>query len=251
MIKIKKNSAIITGSSKGIGAEIAKKLSRDGYSVVINYLNEKEKAEAVLEEIKKSGGNGFVYQADVTKAEQVEKMVSKTVEVYGDIDVLINNASHNIINKNFKSLEWSDFEIHLNTLLKGAFNTCKFLIPLMEKKGKGKIINITSIYADGVPPTKMYDYVAAKSALSSLTKSLAVEYGAKGITVNNVSPGMTETTMIGNLPEKTILVTEAQTPLRRLGNVEDVANVVSFLVSEAGDYITGETIRVSGGQKMI
>ena len=121
----------------------------------------------------------------------------------------------------------------------------------MEKLGKGKIINITSIYTDGVPPVKTYDYISAKSALASFTRSLAVEYGVKGITINNVSPGMTETTMLGNLPEKTILVTEAQTPLRRLGNVEDVANVVLALVSGAGDYITGETIRVSGGQKMI
>jgi len=247
----KKNAAIITGSSKGIGAEIARKLSKAGYPVVINYLNSKDKAEAVLKEIEKNGGNGFIYQADVTQADQVEKMVLKTLETFGNIEVLVNNAGKNIINKNFQNLEWVDFKSHLDVLLKGAFNTCKYVIPIMEKLGKGKIINITSIYTDGVPPVKTYDYISAKSALASFTRSLAVEYGVKGITINNVSPGMTETTMLGNLPEKTILVTEAQTPLRRLGNVEDVANVVLALVSGAGDYITGETIRVSGGQKMI
>ena len=249
--KIKKKVAIITGASKGIGAEIARKLSRDGFAVVINYFRNKNKAESVLKEIKNNGGDGLIYQADVTDEKQVKEMFEKTKDLFGNVEVLVNNASGGIINKSFKDLSWKDIENHINVLVKGAFNTCKHIIPMMENLGGGKIINITSIYTDSTPPIKTYDYIMAKSALSSLTKSLAAEYGAKGIKVNNVSPGMTETTLIGNISEKTKLVTQMQTPLRRLGTVEDVANVVSVLAGEAGDYITGETIRVCGGQKMI
>ena len=249
--KNKKKTAIITGASKGIGAEIATKLAEDGFQVVINYLNSKEKAEQVLKKIVDKGGNGIIYQADVTDSNQVKKMSNKINKIFGDIEILVNNAGGGIINKKFENLSWENIQFHFNVLVKGAFNTCKYFIPIMEKQGGGKIINITSIYSDNVPPINTYDYIIAKSALSSFTKSLATEYGSKGIRVNNVSPGMTETTLIGDIPEKTKLITQMQTPLRRLGTVKDVAEVVSSLAGNAGDYITGETIRVCGGQKMI
>jgi len=249
--KNKKNAAVITGASKGIGAGIAYKLSQEGFPVVINYLHSKEKAEKVLKKIKNNGGQGIIFQADVTNSDQVKEMFLKTKETFGNIDVLINNASGNIINKPFQDLDWDDVINQMNVLVKGAFNTCKQVIPIMENFGRGRIINITSIYSDGVPPAKIYDYVMAKSALSSFTKSLAIEFGPKKITVNNISPGMTETTLIGDISEKTKIITQMQTPLRRLATVEDIANVVSSLVGKAGNYITGETIRVCGGQKMI
>ena len=247
----KKKAAIITGASKGIGAEIAQSLSKNGFPVIINYLKSKDKAEKVLKEIKGNGGDGIIYQADVADDAQVKAMFVKAKEIFGSIEVLVNNAGGNIINRSFKDLAWKDIESQINVLLSGAFNTCKYAIPIMEELGRGKIINITSIYTDSTPPVKTYDYIIAKAALSSFTKSLATEYGAKGIKVNNVSPGMTETTLIGNIPERTKMVTEMQTPLRRLATVKDIASVVSALAGEAGDYITGETIRVCGGQKMI
>jgi 3-oxoacyl-[acyl-carrier protein] reductase len=249
--KLKKGAAIITGASRGIGAEIARKLSKDGFPVVINYLKSKDKAESVLKEIKNKGGDGIVCQADVTEDTQVKKMFAKAEEIFGDIEVLINNAGGSIINNSFKELTWENIETQMNVQLKGSFNTCKHAIPLMENIGRGKIVNITSIYTDSTPPIKTYDYTIAKAALSSFTKSLATEYGPKGIKINNVAPGMTETSLIGDIPERTKMVTQMQTPLRRLATVDDIANVVSALVGEAGDYITGETIRVSGGQKMI
>ena len=249
--KVKKKVALITGASKGIGAEIAFKLAKDGFQVVINYFQSKEKAEKVLKRIVDDGGNGIIYQADVTDSYQVEKMFEKIKQLFGGIEILVNNAGGKIVNKSFKDLSWEDIEFHINVLVKGAFNTCKYVIPIMEEQGMGKIINITSIYTDNAPPIKTYDYILAKSALSSFTKSLAVEYGAKGIRVNNVSPGMIETTLIGNIPEKTKLITQMQTPLRRLGTAKNVADVVLALAGNAGDYITGETIRVCGGQKMI
>ena len=249
--KNKKNAAVITGASKGIGAGIAYKLSQEGFPVVINYLHSKDKAEKVLMKIKKNGGQGIIFQADVTNSDQVKEMFLKTKKTFGNIEVLINNASGSIINKPFQDLDWDDVINQMNVLVKGAFNTCKQVIPIMENLGRGRIINITSIYSDGVPPAKIYDYVMAKSALSSFTKSLAIEFGPKKITVNNISPGMTETTLIGDISEKTRIITQMQTPLRRLATVEDIANVVSSLIGKAGNYITGETIRVCGGQKMI
>ena len=248
---INKRSAVVTGASKGIGAAIAIKLAEDGYPVVINYLKSKENAENVLKKIKDFGGEGLAFKCDVQDNNQVKAMIEKANKEFRGVDVLINNASDNIFNKSFNNLDWKDIENHINILIKGAFNTCKYVVPIMENQGTGKIINITSIYTDDKPPLKTYDYVIAKSGLSSFTKSLAAEYGVKGIKVNNVSPGMTSTTLIKNIPDKTKLVAQMKTPLRRIARVEDVANVVSSLVGKAGDFITGETIRVCGGLKMI
>ena len=248
---INKRAAVVTGASKGIGAAIAIKLAEDGYPIVLNYLKSEEDAENVLKKINDIGANGFVCKCDVRDNEQVKALTEKAVEKFNGVDVLINNASDDIVNKSFSNLDWKDIENHINILIKGAFNTCKNIIPIMESQGAGKIINITSIYTDGVPPIKTYDYIIAKSGLSSFTKSLAVEYGVKGIKVNNISPGMTSTTLIKNISDKTKLVTQMQTPLRRIARVEDIANLVSLLAGNAGDFITGETIRVCGGQKMI
>lgn len=249
--KRKNKAAIITGASNGIGAAIALKLAHEGYPIVINYHNSKEKAEELLHKIKNFGGNSILYQGNVSNSNDVDKMVSLGLKSFGGIDILVNNAGGPVYNKSFNELLWSDIKNHFNTHVKGAYNTCKSIIPIMQEQGYGRIVNITSISIDGTPPAQNYDYLIAKSALSSLTKSLAVEYSHRGITVNNVAPGMTETNLLCNLPEKTKIIKKMQTPLRRLATPNDIANVVSALVSEAGDYITGETIRVCGGQLMI
>lgn len=246
-----KKAAIITGASKGIGAAIALRLSKDGYPVIINYLHSKEKAEKIVFNIKNDGGSAIAVQANVAREDDVKKMVEVAVSEFSGVDVLVNNASGAIVNKSFFDLSWDDVSSHFSTQVRGTFNSCKEVIPLMVQQGHGRIINISSIYTDSTPPVKTYDYILAKSALSSLTKSLAVEYGPKGINVNNVAPGMTETTLISNIPERTKMVTSMQAPLRRLAGVDDVANVVSALVGDAGNYITGETIRVCGGQVML
>lgn len=246
-----KGGAIVTGASQGIGSAIALKLAEDGFSVLVNYLSSKEEAEKVLKKIVEIGGEGCIFQSDIRNYEEVEKMVQFALGKFGKVDLLINNAASKIINKAFEQLSWEDIQEHLAVQLKGTINTCKAVIPHMVSKKRGKIINIGSTVTDNVPPLKWYSYVIAKSTVVTFTKCLALEYGPKGLNINCVSPGMTETTLIADLPEKAKMVTKMQTPLRRLAKPKDIANIISFLASDAANYLTGETIRVCGGQLMI
>jgi len=244
---------LISGASKGIGAAIAIKFAAAGYPVAINYRSSATDALYVLQQVDelKSKGKAAIFKADISDIHQVKQMVNDIEAQLGDVGVLINNACGAIYARKFSELEWTDIQTHIDTQVKGVFNLSRAVIPSMELKGRGRIINISSIYADGPPPVNNYDYVIAKSAMASFTKCLAVEFGPKGIHVNNIAPGMTLTSLLSEIPEKTKLVTKMQTPLRRLGSANDVANVALMLAGEAGDYITGETIRVCGGQKMI
>jgi len=251
MVDNTKGAAIISGASRGIGAAIAKQLAADGFSVVINYNNSEDQAKIVENEILEIGGNCSIFKADITSSEEVANMVQFTTEKYGAIEALVSNASGAIKNNSFSELDWENIQSHLDIQLKGTFNLCKKIVPIFKERKYGKIINIISTYTDDAPPAQVIDYAIAKTALHSFSKSLAVELGPLGIQVNCVSPGMTETSLLQDVPEKTKLVTKMQTPLRRLGNTSDVANAVSFLASDKSNYITGETIRVCGGQKMI
>lgn len=250
-IENKKPVVLISGAARGIGAAIAMKMAKAGYPVAVNYRSSTEDAEYLLEEIQKEGGICALFKADITNESQVNIMIKEIEERMGSVGILVNNASSSIHNKKFTDLEWKDIQGHFDVQLKGAFNLCKAVLPAMEKNQTGKIINISSIYADGVPPVQTYDYVIAKSALASFSKCLAVEYGPKGIRVNNIAPGMTETTLISDVPDKVKIMTRMQTPLRKLGHVDDIANVALMLAGEGGNYLTGETIRVCGGQQMI
>lgn len=249
--KNEKGGAIITGASRGIGAATALELATNGYQVIINYKDSRKEAESVLNQILESGGKGYLYKTDVKNYDDVEKMVQFAKNKFGRIDAVINNATNKIISQTFEQIKWEDIQEHLDVQIKGVFNTCKAVIPIMISQKTGKIINIGSISSDNVPPLKWYSYVIAKSALASFTKSLAHEYGPKGLNINCVSPGMTETALIADIPEKVKLVTEMQIPLRRLAKPQDIANVIAFLVSDAASYLTGETIRVCGGHIMI
>ncbi len=251
MMDDEKGAAIVTGASRGIGAATSLKLAKDGYKVVINYRANKEDAEKVLDRILGDGGEGCIFNADVRNYNEVEKMVQFAQEKYGKIDVLVNNATSKITNRDFEHTTWENVMGHIETQVKGALNTCKAVIPMMVSQKNGKIVNIGSVYADNVPPPKLHDYVIAKSALVALTRSLAVEYGPKGLNINCVSPGMTETTLIADVPDKVKMVTEMQTPMRRLSKPQDVANIISFLSSASANYLAGETIRVCGGQIML
>ncbi len=135
--------------------------------------------------------------------------------------------------------------------MKGAYNCAKLALPKMVENKFGSIVIIGSIFSDGMPPVQQTSYIMAKAALSSFAKTLAVEYGPKGVRVNIISPGMTQTEMIANLPEKIKLMTQMQTPLRKLAKPEDIANTASFLISSNSTHITGETIRVCGGLVML
>ena len=246
-----KGAVIISGASRGIGASTAIKLAMKGYAIIVNYYNNEKRALEVVEQIKDLGGRAMHIKANVANNEEVKSMVSVALNKFGTIDGLVNNASAPISYRSFDEITWNDFQIHLDVQMKGALNLCKSIIPHFIENKKGSIVNISSIYADNVPPAKMMHYSLSKSALISFTKSLAVEHGPLGIRVNCVSPGMTNTDMIADIPAKAKMVSKMTAPLRQLAQPEDVANTVSFLISADSKHITGETIRVCGGQIMI
>jgi len=246
-----KGAVIISGASGGIGAATAIKLAMKGYAIIVNYYNNEKRASEVVDQIKEFGGRAIHIKANIANNEEVKAMVSVALNKFGTIDGLVNNASAPISYRSFDEITWNDFQVHLDVQIKGALNLCKSVIPHFIENKKGSIVNISSIYADNVPPAKMMHYSLSKSALISFTRSLAVEHGPLGIRVNCVSPGMTNTDMIADIPDKAKMVSKMTTPLRQLAQPEDVANTVSFLISADSKHITGETIRVCGGQIMI
>ena len=245
-----RRAVIVSGAGRGIGAAIARQLAAAGHPVLINYLRDAEQANRVKREIESQGGRALVCQADIVDEAQVLKMTRLAIETFGGLAGVVNNACGTIAPREFLELPWAELQGHLDVQLRGAFNLTRAALPSLLEQKAGVIVNIASVYADGVPPVKIIPYVAAKSALVGLSKALAAEFGPQGIRVNTVSPGMTRSDFISNVPEKTKLATKMQTPLRRLAEVEDVAGTVRFLFSDAASFISGQNIRVCGGAVM-
>lgn len=242
--------ALVTGGSKGIGAAISKKLAKDGFQVAVIYHQSKSSADAVVQEIRNNDGRATAFHCNVNDVDSVINLIQHVKAELGPITHFVHCASPTPIPQEYIQTPWQSFEDHWNTQIKGAFTLTKELIPTMLEKNEGHIVLMSSIFAEGNPPTQQAPYVTAKAALSAFGRSLAVELGPKNIRVNMVSPGMTETDMIASIPEKTKMLTKMQTPLRRLAKAEDIADTVSFLMSPAAKHITGENIRVCGGISM-
>lgn len=242
--------ALVTGASHGIGAAIARALAAQGIKVAVNYFASEEQAAKVVASIKAKGGEALAVRADVSNAEQVQSLFEQIEARLGLVDVLVNNAWSRLIQRPFLDLNWQDFKEQLDVGVQAPVLCCRAALPGMIKKQFGRVVNIGSSAADGIPPIHQSAYVVAKTALGALTRCLAAEYGPRGINVNLVEPGMTDTTFIGDIPQKARLLTEVQTPLRRIAQPDEIASVVAFLVSPAAQYITGETVRVCGGQVM-
>ena len=248
MGKLLGKSAIVTGASRGIGKDIALYLAKEGARVAVNYSGSREKAEAVVEEIKSLGGEAFAIQANVDQTEDVKRLISTTLEQFGTIDILVNNAGitrDNLLMR-MKEQEWDDV---INTNLKGVFLCTKAVTRQMMKQRAGRIINITSIV--GVSGNAgQANYVAAKAGVIGLTKSSAKELASRNITVNSVAPGFITTDMTDALPEEVRTQMLSQIPLGKFGNSEDVAKAVAYLASDDANYITGQTLHVNGGMYM-
>lgn len=243
--------ALVTGASRGIGAAIAVALAGLGHRVVINYHRSEARAREVAAAIHTNGGQSLTFGADVTDAAAVSRLVADAEARFGaPIEILVNNASGPTPAVPLLDQDWPAFASHFETQVKGAFNCLKAVAPGMVARGRGHVINISSTYAWAVPPPNLSGYVAAKAALAALTRSAAVELGPKGVHVNAISPGMTETDLIADVPERMRKVFAMQTPLRRLAVPDDVASVVAMLVSKAGSFIHGADIPVSGGGVM-
>lgn len=240
--------ALVTGASRGIGRAIAIRLAAEGAKVAINFAGNTEKAEAVKAEIEAAGGEALLVQANVADAVAVEEMVAKVVEVFGGIDVLVNNAG---ITRDglLVRMKDEDFDAVLDTNLKGVFYCTKVVSKLMMKKRSGRIVNMTSVV--GVNGNAgQTNYAAAKAGVIGFSKSAAKEFASRGITVNMVAPGFIDTDMTSVLSDKAKEAALAGIPLQRMGTPENVADAVAFLVSDQAAYITGQVIHVDGGMVM-
>ncbi|AFS70867.1 MULTISPECIES: 3-oxoacyl-[acyl-carrier-protein] reductase [Exiguobacterium] len=239
--------ALVTGASRGIGAAIAKRLAADGFRVVINYAGNTQKAEEVVSAIVTSGGEAIAVQADVADAEQVKGLLKTTLDTYGQLDCVVNNAG---ITRDglLMRMKEADFDAVLNTNLKGAFLVTQAATrPLL--KSSGRIINIASVVGITGNPGQA-NYVAAKAGLIGFTKSVARELASKGVTANAICPGFIETDMTDELTEEQRNQTLGQIPLKRFGQTEEIASLVSFIASDNARYITGQTLAVDGGMTM-
>lgn len=245
-----KKVALVIGGTGGIGRTTCLQLAKDGFDVIVHYNQNEESARQIRDEIEKTGRKSMTVKADIVDNIQVKEMMEKISRKFDTVTVLVNCSTIKIPNIKFSSLEWDDIQRHIDINIKGSFNLTKYIVPLMEKGKYGKVINVTTQYIE-TPTTELLHYITAKSGLTGFSKALAVELAPKGIRVNMVSPGMTNTGLIADIPEKVRLLTEARTPLKRLAEPVDVANAISFLASEESDFLTGETIRVNGGQVMI
>jgi 3-oxoacyl-[acyl-carrier protein] reductase len=243
--------ALITGASRGIGAATALALASAGVRVIVNYVNHATRAEEVCHSITKNGGKAIAIQANVENLDAVQKMISNATSTYGrSVDILINNASGPIAGHPFMETNWSEIQAHFDVQVRGAFNATQVVLPDMISQKSGCIVNVGSSASWNVPPANWTGYVISKSALQGITRSLALEFGPYGIRINMVSPGMTETDLIADIPERLRKVQAMQIPLRRLGTAEDTAQTILFLCSDAGKYITGADIPIAGGRVM-
>lgn len=243
--------AIVTGGAGGIGRAICLRLAADGYHVVVNYRGQADRAAQIASEINAGGkSNAIAVQADISTVEGAEALYGATLKAFGAVGVLVNNASPRINPKQFSATSWSDVQQQIDVQVKGAFLMTSAVVPEMSARKWGRIVNITSQVLDGPPSVTWTGYAMAKGALNVFSNYMAAELGPQGITVNCVSPGMCETTLIGDIPEKAQLMIARQTPLRRLAKPADVASAVAYLVSEDACFVTGHTVAVNGGVVM-
>ena len=244
-------TAIITGASQGIGACIAKRLAKDGFDVAINHYpsdGDKEKALAVAEECRAFGVKAECYAADVSKFDQCEEMVKNIKADFGTIDALVNNAG---ITKDTLLARMTEdiYDAVIAVNQKSVYNMMKLVCNVMGKQRSGKIVNVSSVAGLYGNPGQV-NYSASKAAVIGMTKSVAKEYGKRNITCNAVAPGLIRTPMTDVLSDELKAKMLEAVALKRYGEPEEIASVVSFLVSENASYITGQVIEISGGLSM-
>jgi len=243
-------TALVIGGSGGIGSAVCLGLAKSGFDIAIHYFNNINTANEVAGKVVGLGRKAFVFNGDISDDLAMKGMVSNVIQDLGSISVLVNCATLRTPAIKFQDLIWSDFEKHINNQIKGVFSVIRAVSPHMQEVKYGKIINITTSALE-MPSANWLPYITAKGALMSFSKALAYELAPTGIRINMISPGMTETDLVSDIPERIRKVTAARTPLCRLATPYDIANAVIFLASEQSDFMCGETLRINGGQVMI
>ncbi len=238
--------AVVTGAGLGLGREISKRLAQNGAKVIANDVMEDNVKETVAQ-IKSEGNEAEYVIADISSWDDASSLIEKAVKAFGKVEILVNNAgvTRDMLMRDMKESDW-DKVLDIN--LKGAFNCCKFATPHMVAQKYGKIVNLSSRAHLGNPGQA--NYSSSKAGIIGLTKSMAMEFGRYNINVNAVAPGMINTEGVRGLAKYEAVVERAVkiTPLKRIGEPEDVANLIHFLVSDYSNYITGEIIHITGGR---
>lgn len=240
--------ALVTGASRGIGAAIAARLARDGITVVVNYVANAAAAQAVVDGIVREGGAAVALQADIAQVAQARALVAATLGRFGRLDILVNNAA--VVEAGpFAAIDEAAFDRHFDTNVKAALFLVQATADALADAG-GAVVNVSSIGTRAANPRTMV-YAATKAAIEMLTIALSRELGPRGVRVNAVAPGQIDTDMLRQvIPAPELEANIARISLGRLGRPDDIADVVAFLVSDAARWITGETIHVSGGQRL-
>jgi len=243
-LKLKDKVALVTGAAQGIGRAVALVLARNGADIVVSDIN-LEKAEETAKEIEGIGPKAMAIRVNVANPGDVEGMVDAVLERFGRIDILVNNAGI-ARDKLILRMTEEDWDAVLNINLKGTFNCTKAVVKQMSKQRSGKIVNIASVSGEMGNPGQA-NYSASKAGVIGFTKTIAREFAQRGINVNAIAPGYIQTPMTEALPEKAKEELKRMIPVERLGQPEDVAEAVLFLVSESSSYITGHVLNVNGG----
>ena len=242
---MEKRTVLVTGASRGIGKAIATLFAENNYNVLINYNKSEEEAMDLYNNLKSKGYSVDVYKADVSKKEEVNMMINYCIGKFEKIDVLINNAGISKTNL-FTDISYEEWDEVMATNLNGVFYTTKKALQYMIPEMSGKIINNSSIWGM-VGGSFEVHYSASKAAVIGMTKALAKELGPSNIQVNCIAPGVIQTDMLNNVSQETLEMLREETPLMKLGTVEDIAHTALFLASENANFITGQVISPNGG----
>ena len=237
---------LVTGATGGIGETVAKLFALFGSRVAVNYRRNQADAERIVREITDAGGSAIAAQADVSDPDEVAAMMSNIIDELGAVDVLVNNAVRDFRSIAYEDLSWAEIQADLDVAVRGAFNCCKAVTSHMIGRQSGKIVNISSVYADDPPPDQL-KYVVSKAALEGLTRALAAELAAHNIQVNAVVPSYVETDTVSQMHERISKKRAQFSPMKRNAVPEEVAQAVLFLASSFASYTTGQRLLVTGG----
>ena len=242
--------AFVSGGARGIGAAAALMLAREGAKVAVNYIQQEDSAQAIVNRIRNAGGKAELARADVRDAEQVKDAVAHIQATLGDIDILVSNANMSFVMKPLIEMQWDEFAQKLNDEMKATFTLTQAILPAMIAQKYGRIIYISSSAADVATPY-MAAHGSAKSALNAFAKYVALENAPYGVTANVVSPGLVQTDASRYTPDAVKQQIAAMTPLQRVAMPDDVSGAISFLASEESRFMTGTCTNVNGGLMMV